>query len=213
MGGGEGGARGEEGGRRGGGGRGRGTRKGGEGREREEGSGEGGEGGGNRLGPAPGAGLSASRPAPRMLSSGRLLPMHLAVCAAVGLRATPGRWQRRAARTGSGPRHAVLEGGGRRGSQERGEGWGESGRDGKRERGKKGGGWREGDEGGEGDGGREVRAKKEGTSGSAFLHKKKQNNVYLIVLNQAHEQIRQKVEARIKRNQNEFDIWLLTILA
>ena len=46
--------------------------------------------------------------------------------------------------------------------------------------------------GGEGDGGREVRAKKERTSGSAFLHKKKQNNVYLIVSNQAHEHIRQK---------------------
>ena len=41
-------------------------------------------------------------------------------------------------------------------------------------------------------GGREVRAKKERTSGRAFLHTKKQNDVYLIVSNQAHEHIRQK---------------------
>ena len=112
------GGKGEEGGRMGGGGIGRGTKKGAEGRGREEGRRErrGGGGSGNR--PPPGPWLSASRPAPRMLSSARLHPMYLAVCAAAGPRATPGRRRRRAARAGSGPRRAVREGGGRRGSQD-----------------------------------------------------------------------------------------------
>ena len=37
-----------------------------------------------------------------------------------------------------------------------------------------------------------IRSQKEREGGSAFLHKKMQNNIYLIVSNQAHEHIRQK---------------------
>ena len=90
---------GEEGGRRGMGGRGRVTKKGAEGKRGREGEESGGGRGGSGNRPPPGAGLSALRPAPRMFSSGRLHPMHLS-------------W------AGSGPRRAVREGGGRRGSQE-----------------------------------------------------------------------------------------------
>ena len=70
----------------------------------------------------------------------------------------------------------------------------EGGRDGEGGRGKRGReieGGREGEREG-GDGGREVRSQKEREGGSAFLHKKMQNNIYLIVSNQAHEHIRQK---------------------
>ena len=81
----------------------------------------------------------------------------------------------------------------RRGSQKEREG----GRDGEGGRGKRGRereGGREGEREGGGMemGGREVRSQKERDDGSAFLHKKMQNHIYLIVSNQAHEHIRQK---------------------